>query len=559
MQGFRQASPNLGETAVVIGLGLVGQLLVQILKSAGVICFGSDISDERCRLAVELGAEAAGAPGSPSFDRTVERLMALSDGHGADYVFLTASTSSRQPIEFAAEIARDRAMVVDIGKTNLDLPWNDYYEKELDVRFSRSYGPGRYDPMYEERGVDYPIGYVRWTERRNMASVLDLIAKGTVDVGRVTDHIVPIEDAVEAYERLHSGEMEGIGVLFEYPVEQSINRTISAPPRVRSAGAQGLVRLGVIGAGNYATTMLLPHLVEDDRVEMLSVATTTALSAVTAQRRFGFGSATTDVDGIFDDEAINTIVVATRHDTHAEYVTRALRAGKAVFVEKPLAISEEELDEIIATVHETGNDRIMVGFNRRFAPLLQGFATPWTNRSGPMIVHYDVNAGRLESDSWYRQTDIHGGRFAGEGGHFIDTLSWILGALPIEVSAMATPNDPDNLSAVFRFDDGSVAHLSYLTQGDTRYPKEVIRAFGDGNVSVFHNFARTETWGVGRKKHRVSVKGVDKGQKAELHRFVGSVATGAPMPIALDSLISTTRATLAVARSITTGGSVALT
>ena len=558
MQGFRQAAPGLGETAVVIGLGLVGQLLVQILASAGVKCIGSDISENRCNLAVELGAEAAGASGTPGFEMAVEKLMALSDGYGADYVFITASTSSRQPVEFAAEIARDRAMIVDIGKTNLDLPWNAYYEKELDVRFSRSYGPGRYDPMYEERGVDYPIGYVRWTEGRNMSSVLDLIARGSMNVSRLTDHIVPIDDAVGAYERLHAGEMAGIGVLFEYPEQTSMARTVTSASTVRSSGAQGLVRLGVIGAGNYATTMLLPHLAEDDRVEMITVATTTALSAATAQRRFGFDEATTDIQTILDNDHINTVLIATRHDTHAEFVVRALEAGKAVFVEKPLAISADQLDRILETISTTGNDRLMVGFNRRFAPLLQSFATPWRDRGTPLIAQYDVNAGRLDADSWYRQTDLHGGRFAGEGGHFIDTLSWMVGALPTAVTAMATENDPDNLSSVIRFENGSVATLNYLTQGDSRYPKEMIRVFGDGSVSVFHNFARLESWGTGRKKHKVAVKGVDKGQRAELGAFVDAVTTGAAMPISLESLVRTTRATLAVSESITSGATVVL-
>ena len=294
MQGFRQSDARLGETACVIGLGLVGQILVQILRAAGVQVVGVDVSKERCELAERSGAAACGVPGDPSFDRTKAKLEALSAGAGADHVFLTAGGDTNRPVEIAAELARDRARVVDIGKCKLDLPWNAYYEKELDLRFSRSYGPGRYDPNYEERGIDYPIGYVRWTERRNMECVLELVAAGRLDFDAITSDVVPFDDAAAVYEKINRGELQGLGVVFRYPLQGSALEALSVarlPPVPRlhlSASPAPRVRLGVIGCGNYATTMLLPHLKGRRDVELVEVATATALSAANAQAKFGF-------------------------------------------------------------------------------------------------------------------------------------------------------------------------------------------------------------------------------------------------------------------------------
>ena len=345
MQGFRQSDARLGETACVIGLGLVGQILVQILRAAGLQVVGIDVAKDRCDLATLSGAIACGVPGDSSLDAMRARLSALTGGAGADCIFLTAGGNTNQPVELAAELARDRARIVDIGKCRLDLPWNAYYGKELDVRFSRSYGPGRYDPNYEERGIDYPIGYVRWTERRNMECILGLLAAAQLDFDVLTSEVVPFDDAVAVYDKIDRGELRGLGVVFEYPLNgsaiEAVARVPVAPARLRCSGPSptGRVRLGVIGCGNYATTMLLPHLKQRPDVELVEVATATSLSAANARAKFGFARVSTDFRSLLADPEIDAVLIATRHDSHAQIVCEALRAGKAVFVEKPLAVT----------------------------------------------------------------------------------------------------------------------------------------------------------------------------------------------------------------------------
>jgi predicted dehydrogenase/threonine dehydrogenase-like Zn-dependent dehydrogenase len=557
MQGFRQSDARLGETACVIGLGLVGQILVQILRAAGLQVVGIDVAKDRCELATASGASACGIPGASSFAAMKARLLALTGGAGADCIFLTAGGNTNQPVEVAAELARDRARIVDIGKCRLDLPWNAYYGKELDLRFSRSYGPGRYDPNYEERGIDYPIGYVRWTERRNMECILDLLAAGQLNFDAITSQVVPFNDAVAVYEKIDRGELRGLGVVFEYPLNGSAVEAVAkvppAPARLRHRGpsATDRVRLGVIGCGNYATTMLLPHLKQRPDVEPVEVATTTSLSAANARAKFGFRRVSTDFQSLLADPDIDAVLIATRHDSHAQIVGEALRAGKAVFVEKPLAVTADQLAAVRDAVAETGNDRLMVGFNRRFAPALTGLRAAWGGCGGPQVVNYTVNAGPLDAGSWYAQTESQGTRFAGEGGHFIDTISWWLGADPVTAQAVATPGDPDNLLALLTYPDGSVAKIAYVTKGDPRYPKEILEAFGDGRVARMDNFRRTEFWQGGRRKRART--GLDKGQRHALEAFVRAVRTGADMPVALDSLIATTACTLAVGRSIASG------
>lgn len=557
MQGFRQSDAKLGETACVIGLGLVGQVLAQILRAAGLQVFGIDVSKERCDLARTNGATACGIAGDSSFDTMKAKLSTLTGGAGADHIFLTAGGNTNQPVEIAAELARDRARIVDIGKCKLDLPWNAYYEKELDVRFSRSYGPGRYDPNYEERGIDYPIGYVRWTERRNMECILDLLAAGQLNFDAITSDVVSFDDAVAVYEKINRGELQGLGVVFKYPLEGSSVETVveaspvPARPLHLSPSPTDRVRLGVIGCGNYATTMLLPHLKGRPDVELVEVATATSLSAANAQAKFGFKRVSTDFQSLLADPDINAVLIATRHDSHSYMVCEALRSGKAVFVEKPLAVTSEQLAAVRDTIAETGNDRLMVGFNRRFAQVLIGLRDARGGCGGPQIVNYTVNAGPLEAGSWYGQTDAQGTRFAGEGGHFIDTVSWWLGADPITAQAVATPGDPDNLVALLTYPDGSVAKIAYLTTGDPKYPKEVLEAFGDGKVARMDNFKRTELWRGG--KCRKARAHLDKGQKHELEAFVAAIKAGADMPVTFDSLVATTACTLAIGRSIVSG------
>jgi predicted dehydrogenase/threonine dehydrogenase-like Zn-dependent dehydrogenase len=564
MQGVRRAEVGLGETACVIGLGLIGQLVVRLLVASGVQVVGLDMVEARCRAAEKAGALICASPDDDGLRQVSQVLSERTGGLGADHILIAAGGDSNGPVEVAARLARDRARVVDIGKTKLDLPWNAYYDKELDVRFSRSYGPGRYDDRYELEGIDYPAGYVRWTERRNLGCFLDLLADGSVDVSLLVSGTYPVDEATDVYGRLGSGALHGIGFLLSYgdpadaaPLTRTIQRPATAPASSASAErryAAG-VRVGFIGAGNYATSMLLPHLRDNAGVELVSVATTKALSALNAQRKFGFDTITTDTESVLSDESLDAVFIVTRHHSHSSLVCQALERGLSVFVEKPLALTEEQLQAVLDTVERTGNDRLMVGFNRRFAPLVMDLQERFGQGHGPVSARYLVNAGRLDATSWYLNEELEGSRFAGEGGHFIDTLSALVGHYPVEVHAMGAAG---NVHATLRFADDSVGAISYVVDGSSRFPKETIDLTGDGRNGRLDNFSRVTVWSpAGKSGHRV-LAGQDKGQRAQLERFVQAARTGSAMPISLDSLVATTRATLAVGTSLASARPVTL-
>ena len=563
MQGVRRAEVALGETACVIGLGLIGQLAVRLLVASGVQVVGLDVVATRCRAAEKAGALTCAAPDEDGLREVEQVLLDRTGGLGADHILLAAGGDSNGPVEVAARLARDRARVVDIGKTRLDLPWNAYYDKELDVRFSRSYGPGRYDDRYELDGIDYPAGYVRWTERRNLACFLDLLVDGSVEVASLISGVHPIDEAADAYDRLRAGSLEGVGFLLSYgdpPDHLSLTRTLkpstlkpstpaakSAAPRRRSSAG---VRLGFIGAGNYAMSMLLPHLRDGSEVELVSVATTKALSGHNAQRKFGFTTITTSVDSVLDDGTLDAVFIVTRHHSHASLVCQALERGLTVFVEKPLALTEEQLAAVLDTIERTGSARLMVGFNRRFAPLFTDLQERFGPCRGPVSARYLINAGRIAPGSWYLNEELEGSRFAGEGGHFIDTLSALVGHHPVEAYATAVGG---NVHATLRFVNGSVGTISYVTDGSSRFPKETLDVIGDGRNGRLDNFQRVTVWSGKDKSGRRVLAGQDKGQRAQLDRFVQAVRTGSAMPIPVESLVATTRATLAVGNSLSSG------
>jgi predicted dehydrogenase/threonine dehydrogenase-like Zn-dependent dehydrogenase len=554
MQGVRRAETQLGDTACVIGLGLVGQLTVRLLTAAGVRVVGLDVLEDRCRLAEKAGAVVCGPPTDDGLTSVQQALAEMTDGRGADHVLITAGGSSNGPVETAAKLARDRARIVDVGKTRLDLPWNAYYDKELEVRFSRSYGPGRYDDRYELEGVDYPAGYVRWTERRNLACFLDLIAHQDIEVESLVSGVFPVERATEVYADLASGSLSAVGVLLEYPApvadqRPATSQLLAGSGNVGRAAGSAQLAVGFIGAGNYATAMLLPHLAGMADVRMAHVATTKSLSAVNAQRKFGFGAASTSADAVLGDDTLDAIFIVTRHHTHADLVCRALATGKAVFVEKPLALTREELDRILETVASTGNDRLMVGFNRRFAPLLTDLKARFGRPGAGSAARYLVNAGTLEATSWYNNADLEGSRFGGEGGHFIDTLSWWADSRPAEVYAVPGL-EPDDVQATIRFENGSAATISYLTGGNARYPKETFDAVGGGRNAWLDNFRSASVWAGRRPSTTKARGGQDKGQRHQVARFAEACRSGGPMPISLDSLIATTRATIAAGESL---------
>ncbi len=572
MHGVRRCEAQLGATACVIGLGLVGQLAVQLLVASGIVVFGLDPVEERCRLAERAGARLCAPPTPDGLDQVEKALAEASRGLGADHILIVAGGSSNEPVEAAARLARDRARVVDIGKTRLDLPWNAYYDKELDVVFSRSYGPGRYDDRYELQGIDYPAGYVRWTERRNLACFVDLLAAGSLDIDALISEVFPVDEAVSVYDRLSSGDLHGVGFLFEYeskagpgteageseaeeseaagaPAEQA---PAAAPTRRPARPPSGRVRVGFIGAGNYASSMLLPPLAEEEAVELSHVVTTRPLTAMNAQRRFGFATVGTDVAHVLEDEDIDAVFVVTRHRTHAELVCRALEAGKSVFVEKPLALSTTELARVLAVVQATGNDRLMVGFNRRFAPLLVDMKDRFARSGGGAVGRYSVNAGALSQKSWYADEEGEGTRFVGEGGHFIDTLSWWFDSAPVSISTLEGASASD-LVITMSFANGAIASLSYVTNGHPRFPKEVFEASAGGRSARLDNFRAATVWGGSPRRTRRSFGAVDKGQRDQLKAFLSAVRTGGPMPISLPSLAATTKATLVVRESQLSG------
>jgi len=487
MQGVRRAEAQLGETACVVGLGLVGQLVVRLLIAAGVRVVGLDVIEDRCRLAEKAGAVLCAPPTDEGLASAQRALAELTDGRGADHVLLAAGGSSNGPVEIAAKLARDRACVVDIGKTGLDIPWNAYYDKELDLRFSRSYGPGRYDDRYERDGIDYPAGYVRWTERRNLACFVDLIARQDIEVATLVSAVVPFEQATTAYNDLAAGN-QAVGVLLEYPVRQSdsglgvpTKMVAASTPAAARNSAQRQVSIGFIGAGNYASTMLLPHLAKLSNSRLEHVATTTPLSAANAQRRFGFMRASTTAQAVLEDESLDAIFIVTRHHTHADLVCQALQTGKAVFCEKPLALTQGELDNVVEALSSSGNQRLMVGFNRRFAPLLSQMREWFGDVADGSVSRYLINAGQLEADSWYLESELEGTRFTGEGGHFVDTLSWWADSLPAEVFAISSP-DREGLHATIRSRTG-LAALSPTPQAGTRAtPRRPLRPLPAGGV-----------------------------------------------------------------------------
>ena len=558
MQGVRRAEVQLGETACVIGLGLVGQLVVRLLIAAGVRVLGLDVIEDRCRLAEKAGAVLCAAPTDEGMAAVQQALGELTDGRGADHVLLAAGGSSNGPTEAAAKLARDRARIVDIGKTKLDLPWNAYYDKELDVRFSRSYGPGRYDDRYEIEGVDYPAGYVRWTERRNLACFLDLIASNDIEVDSLVSGIFPMETATSVYNDLASGALAAVGVLLEYPAPATDDQRAAAwsnssanRPAPRGTGERQL-SVGFIGAGNYASSMLLPQLARLGTVRLTHVATTRSLSAVNAQRRFGFTTASTAADAVLSDSSLDAIFIVTRHHSHADLVCRALESGKAVFVEKPLALTLDELQRITDTISRSGNERLMVGFNRRFSPMLVQLKSQFGVPGAGSLTRYLVNAGPLDTTSWYRNEELEGSRFTGEGGHFIDTLSWWAGSLPVEVYAVQGP-EHDDLQATVRLQNDCSGVITYLTVGNSRFPKETLDAAAGGRSARLDNFREATIWS-GRRRSRIRSRGAqDKGQRGQVAAFVEACRSGGAMPISLESLVATTRSTIAVAQSLVSG------
>lgn len=544
LQGVRIADVKLGDAVAVIGLGLLGQLTVQILKAAGCRVIGIDLDASKVAMAREFGCDA-GVLRSGDVESAVKQ---FTDGFGADAVIVTAAADTNDPIELAGIVARDRAVVSMVGAVRMDVPRKVYYEKELQLRLSRSYGPGRYDADYEERGKDYPIGYVRWTERRNMQEFLRLVATKAVKLDRLITHRIPIAQAEQAYEIITGKtQQQYLGILLTYSerVGERGDRLVS----LRSTRKTADVRLGVIGAGNFAKSVLLPRLAKLGSVSLVGLATATGRTAKAVGEQFGFEICTTNFRELLQREDINTILIATRHDTHAAMTAEAVRAGKTVFVEKPLATTEESLAEVVAAV-EQANARVLVGFNRRFSSL-SAELKQFVNGAGALAISYRVNAGEIPRESWIQQ-DEGGGRILGEVCHFVDYLQFLTGAEPTEVFAYRNAAGADTLSIVIKFSDGSVGNINYFATGDRGLPKERVEVFGGGRSAMLDDFRQLEFWRDGKCKTSKRMS-QDKGFDQELTAFAGAAREGGEMPIDWRSLVLTTLATLRIEDSLRSG------
>lgn len=543
MQGFRQTESQIGENVAVIGLGLLGQILVQLIHANGCRAFGFDISQSKCDLALTNGAYFAQQASKSNFE---EEVGLLTNGFGCDAVIITTGTNSNDPIILAGKIARDRAKIVDIGITKMDLPWDLYYHKELEFKFSRSYGPGRYDPIYEEKGVDYPIGFVRWTEQRNMMSVLQLLKDGKINFSKLITHEFDFADAEKAFLNLKEGKEDYLGVVLKYEDNVEINTrrvNISNHKTVKP----GKAAIGVIGAGNYASTMLLPFLKEE--ANLIGIATATGINAKDKATKFNFKYATTDYHSLLADPEINTVVISTRHNQHARMVIDALNNHKNVYVEKPLAISIEELKDI-ATSFLRNEQLLMVGYNRRYSSSIK-YLKNQLKKDIPYSIYYQVNAGFIPMDKWY-QSPEQGGRIIGEVSHFIDTIQYLLDADPTEVFASSTSAggmpEQDNTFISIKFSNGSSCVIGYLADGDKKYSKEKILITGYRTNIEFDNFKSVIVYKDGKPSKKQFLM-IDKGQKEEMSVLANSIKTGIA-PIKFQSLLLNTYTAVLAVESI---------
>lgn len=572
LHGIRQADAKLGEKIGVVGLGLLGQLAAQLLKASGCEVFGVDIDPWAVEMAVENGVDAAGVSGK---DDLIQLARDLSHGRGLDAVLVTASTKGNEPIELAERLLRDRGRVVSVGMTKMDIPRNPYYTKELDIRISRSYGPGRYDRHYEEHGHDYPIGYVRWTERRNMEAIISLLKRRAIRTDKIITHRFDFSKALNAYEMIQRRSDERyLGILLEYrPDDRTAGHNVERETimlkrkpkdEARAAGDKSTVGVSFIGAGSFAKSVLIPHLKKKKSVQLRGILTADGLSAKDAGSKFGFVYATSDPVEIIGEPKTDLVMVATQHNTHAAYVVEAMKRGKAIYVEKPLCLNAQELEEIAKAYHSsTGGCRmLMVGFNRRFSPMARSVADHFSNRSYPLVANIRINAGYIIPDHWTQDSEIGGGRIVGEVCHFIDLARFWIKEPVVSVYAQALRavehkhHPPDTVAAVLHYTDGSLVNLVYLSNGDTSIPKEYYELFGGQKTAILEDFRRLTLAKSERRKTRKTRQ--DKGHGNEMSEVIRCVLEGRASPIPFEVVAETSRVTFAIIESIHSGNVVAI-
>lgn len=546
LQGIRLAHLGLGDKVLVIGLGLIGQIAVQLLRAHGCQVLGMDPDPEKCRMAVQLGAQHA-APSLKSSD-----VLDRTHGLGADAVLVTASTSSSAPVELAGEAVRKKGRVVLVGAVGMDVPRRPFYFKEAELVVSCSYGPGRYDPDYEDRGIDYPAAYVRWTEQRNLSALLELMSLGNLDVSPLISHQFPIERAEEAYRMIGEGSEPYLGILIRYPEEHSSETVIRHPqPKPKSEGHIGTA---MIGSGSFARAVLMPAIQSSNLLHPVVACSAGGVSAHQSGNRNGFARSTSSEDEVLKDKDVDAVFIATRHDLHSNLTQRALAAGKHVFVEKPLAIDEEGLETISLAVGQS--DRIlMVGFNRRFSPSARQIKSHFEEVSGPLTVQIRFNAGSIPAEHWTQNESEGGGRLIGEACHAIDLATYLTGSPVTRVFAESVGGGgqitDDQCIMTFRHANGSISSILYVSSGDKAFPKERVEVFGGGRVGVIEDFREVLLCSGGKhKKNRLGSQ--DKGHKAGVQAFAEGIRKGS-WPIPWTELRATTLASILAVRSLREG------
>lgn len=556
LHGFRLGEAGVRDRVAVIGLGLLGLLAASIARAAGCAVLGIDVDPERIARASTLGFRAV------LREDAEESGLSFTDHKGFDLVQICADTPSDDTVELAGALARNRGVVVATGVVGTHLPRKLYYEKELRFHISRSYGPGRYDPDYEEAGEDYPFGYVRWTEGRNMQAFLELIEEGAIDVRPFITHEFPIADATKAY-TLISGKAETpfIGVVLTYPEQTETNLERKVMIRSAEKIEENTVRLGVLGAGNFASAVLLPAIKRIKGIEQIGIVSASGRTSVQVGKRFNFHYAGTDTEQILGDENINTLAILTRHHLHAPSVIAGLEAGKHIFCEKPLALNHDQLVEVESAL-DSSSRLLMVGFNRRFAPHAKRLKALLSTSEDPLAMQYRVNAGILPAEHWLHDSEQGGGRIIGEACHFIDFLTFLCGSLPVQISASGLPDVgnyiEDNVIITLNFADGSIGTVSYFANGDKSVPKERLEVFQAGRVGILTDFRHLEWVTDGRRRRFTSRLRQDKGHRGEWEAFKKAILGADVPPIPYEQLFAVTRASFAAVQALRTGESVTI-
>jgi len=559
LQGVRVADLHLGENVAVIGLGLLGQITCMLLAASGCNVIGIDIDKSKLELAKKSGAAIA----VPSDNASIQHVLETTAGRGVDAVVITAATDSAAPIELAGEICREKGKVIVVGAVKMDVPRKMYYEKELELRLSRSYGPGRYDYAYEESGHDYPYGYVRWTENRNMQSFLKLISAGKIDINNLITHRFDIDKADEAYELISkkTGEMI-LGVILNYPEKEvrPIDESFHVGTSSTSSPNRLKIGIGFVGAGGFASGVLLPHITNISGFQPVSIMSGSGVSAVTSAETFGFERTSSSYEQMLIDKNINALFIANRHNQHAQFVLKAIKAHKPVFVEKPLCLNCDELEQTM-TEYKKHRVPLMVGFNRRFAPLVQKMKSALADCKYPLSIYYRINAGFIPSNNWIQDEESGGGRIIGEVCHFVDLMCYLTNSTPTKITAesLAMPDEQfrsdDNLQIMTRFADGSVGTINYVASGHKLMPKEYLEVIGGGMAMRLDDF---KTLSIADKNglSMDNAKSQDKGHKAMLETWSECLLKGTESPIPFSEIITTTQATFDILTSLQKGTAV---